>query len=560
MNFLLKNLEQELDEQHLLVGEKLLDENRVTRLFESERHLWIARVDQFEVELQISPSRIRACSCECPAFQRIKMCGHVAAGLLALRRKLSDKTVKTEKKTQKTPAVYQKLTVNSILNAVSHDELSAFVRQFAQSNRNFTIALKAKFASRVPMPDSREKYAQLLDAAIQGSRKNNSHLSASTANHLLNVIKELHGQADDALALEHYAESWAILVAVVEKLTPVLRKIDGNNEAFIEYVRSCFDKITVLTEHPLAPALRQEIWHFLLTEFNRPAYRLNELSGLFTELMLRMANDPEKTKILLEAVEQELVKPWLTGPQRYPYLKTKILLLERKELKKAAAEFALECLSSSAKILEIVNVAEATGILSNIRPLAEKGLRFIEDAAVKSRLEAVLLLIAQGHGDQKTVVQLSRKHLLETGDLAFFEKCKAHFEGDWQVFVQEILADLIRLPRFAEHIGTIATILGREGRQEELLKLLDNQQSLELLFGFDHFLLNTHPREVTALYDQLLKTYLSDHLGLQAARTLRSVLHHLQQSGAPGLADQLAVSIRQAFPNRAFLFEELEVF
>ena len=47
MNFLLKNLELELSENHLLPGERLLETGRVAGLSESERHLWVARVDGF---------------------------------------------------------------------------------------------------------------------------------------------------------------------------------------------------------------------------------------------------------------------------------------------------------------------------------------------------------------------------------------------------------------------------------------------------------------------------------------------------------------------------------
>ena len=114
VNFLLKNLELELEERHLLVGEKLLEDGKVTKLSENERHLWIAQVEGHETEVQISPSRVRACTCECGVFEQEKMCGHLAATLLALRRKLLDAAVPKEKK-QRRPPLYQKLTVTAVL-------------------------------------------------------------------------------------------------------------------------------------------------------------------------------------------------------------------------------------------------------------------------------------------------------------------------------------------------------------------------------------------------------------------------------------------------------------
>ena len=66
---------------------------KVTSLFQSERNIWVAKVDDFEVEMQISPSKVKACSCECNVFLNEKMCGHVAAGLLALRKKIAENLV-----------------------------------------------------------------------------------------------------------------------------------------------------------------------------------------------------------------------------------------------------------------------------------------------------------------------------------------------------------------------------------------------------------------------------------------------------------------------------------
>ena len=73
MNFLLSNIEVALEERFLLVGEKLLEDGKVNEFIESERNLWLTKVDDFEVELQISPSRVKAVSCECDIYLKEKM-------------------------------------------------------------------------------------------------------------------------------------------------------------------------------------------------------------------------------------------------------------------------------------------------------------------------------------------------------------------------------------------------------------------------------------------------------------------------------------------------------
>ncbi|MBI5916534.1 MAG: hypothetical protein HY842_14245 [Bacteroidetes bacterium] len=559
MNFLLKNLEFELDDRYLLVGEKLLDDGKVSRLFENERHLWVASVDGFEVEMQISPSKVRAFSCECPVFLKEEMCGHVAAGLLLLRRKLSETKPENPKtKHSRKQLFYQKLTVNSVLDNVEPDDLTAFVRSFARSNQPFSLALRARFASKVPMPDEREKFGQLLDAAISSARKANDRISAAGATQLKNMLRELMGQADDAVALEHFAESWAILSAAVERVSPILRKLDGDDARLREAVREAFSKLTNLASLPIPPALQEEIRAYCLAEFGRPAYRLNGFSGPLLEIYLSLSTDTDMHRQLLQTIDNELVKPNLNPQYRSPLLVVKLKLLKKNDLEAEAEAFTLDCLAAPENLMNVVDAAEEHGLLTQIKPLAEKGLRLIADPAVKKRLEEILLQIAQQEGESEVVTAISRQKFLETKDFGFYEKCKAHFRGDWADFVQQLLHDLVGQPNYRLNIHAIATILGMEAKPVELLALIEAQNSLDFLLIYDRFLLKTHPVAVLGLYEKLVKNYLTDHLGRKASQRLRSIFNHLRKNGAEALADRLFESVRASFPKRIFYLEEME--
>ena len=198
------------------MGEKLLDDQKMTSLYESERNLWVAAIDGFEIEMQITPSRVKACSCECEVFIRGKMCGHIAAGLLALRKQISEN--KNELAGQRSKnKTYQKLTVNAILDQVGGDELSSFIRHYARGNRNFSIALKTRFAGSVAMFDNTEKYRQVISSVVKSSRNKNDRISAPGAKQILATAVDLLGQSTDSIALEHYIDCWSVLQVLVGK-------------------------------------------------------------------------------------------------------------------------------------------------------------------------------------------------------------------------------------------------------------------------------------------------------------------------------------------------------
>ncbi|MEZ4930999.1 MAG: hypothetical protein R2788_02550 [Saprospiraceae bacterium] len=305
MNYLLKNIELSLDEAHLLVGEKLLDEQKVTSLYESERNLWVAEVDGFETEMQISPSRVKACSCECGVFLKEKMCGHVAAGLLALRKRISEK--KARKSNVAGPEkTYQKLTVNAILDQVGKEELSAFVRHYASTNRNFSIALKTRFAGAVPMVDNTEKYRQVMDSVIKSALNKNGRISAPGTKQILATGVDFLGQATDSMALEHYVESWSVLKVLIEKVVPAINRADFEQAALLDFCQASFELLEQLVSEPIPPALRAEIWQFLIATAARPIYRgYDQLVPIFKQL-LSMADDKSKSESLLALVDQEL--------------------------------------------------------------------------------------------------------------------------------------------------------------------------------------------------------------------------------------------------------------
>ena len=72
MNFPLQNLELHIEENALIEGEKLFESGEIGQLLEVERHLWIGHVAGYEAEVQISPSKVVAASCDCAVFAEKK--------------------------------------------------------------------------------------------------------------------------------------------------------------------------------------------------------------------------------------------------------------------------------------------------------------------------------------------------------------------------------------------------------------------------------------------------------------------------------------------------------
>ncbi len=556
LNFLLKNLELSLGEAHLLVGEKLLDDQKVVSLYESERNLWIAIVDGFEIEMQISPSKVKAYSCECDVFLREKMCGHVAAGLLSLRKRLTDKPKSiTDSKVQ--AKTYHKLTVNAILEQVGKDELSAFVRHFARGNRHFSIALKTRFAGIVPMADNREKYQQVVSTVLKSAKNKNGRISAQGARQIFATGVDLLGQATDSLALDHYVDCWSVLQVLVEQIVPVINRTDFETSNFLLFSNDCFNLIKQLSERPLPPAIRIELWKFLMEMATRPIYRGYDLTVPLFKLLLQLADDKSKLQLLLELVDRELRKQnVLSEEYRQQLVANKLSILQKKGFSKAFKMFQKEVLTSPDKVLFTVNTAIEKEMYGLAKELGVKGLEISDHHLYQYRLKAILLDIAVYHGESEQVISWARDCFVATGNVKYLRICRQYFKDDWMAFVEQLEADF-QSTSSLNKTEYLANLYGEEKLITKLAALALGQNSIDFLMKYDSNFAPNYLSELYNVYVKLLDQYFSNHLGIKPTQKMLKLFAHLREIGAQRVADKLVVFVRKSHPKRLELALEL---
>jgi hypothetical protein len=551
VNFFLRNIESSLDERFLLIGEKLLEEGQPTQFDESERNLWIARVERFEVEIQISPSRVKAFSCECETFQKEGMCGHIAASLLALRRRLSEKPARTTREKSR-PKTYKKLTVNAILENLSQEELSNFVLSFAKMNPAFSLVLKARFAANVPMDDNSLKYGLVLESAISNNRKRDGTIGPNGTRQLAQLANELLRQAGDALALQHFATCLDLLKSLIEKLPPVLNKCQDPDDSMLAVLAGTMEKWEALVASHLPPAFRETLWNYFMQEMLRPVNRMHAISDKMLALSYTLATEKVKWVALLEFARNELSKYHLSSEYRTALMRVQVCLVHKKGMKIRAREFYKEVLTGAHDTLFVVQLAREEGLWGCVHHLSKEALRQGPDGGIRRKLEDALLEVALHENDTTTVLRLSKQRFLETGNLEFYRLCRKHASGDWPAFRQSILTQLTS-DSFSE---ILASVYAEEKMTGELLELISKKGTLRDLVRYDAHLIGIYPGEVTTLYRKHLTTYLNSHLGEVPAGEVKRLINHLHKIGGRSIAASLIVFVKKKYPHRNSLREE----
>jgi hypothetical protein len=562
MNFPLQNIEVYLDEESLLRGESLLESGSVEDMREVEKNLWVAKVHdgrRYEVEVKLSPSRVMAATCDCDRYHDIGICEHLAATMFLLRRRQQEKKQRRQAQ-QKHGKTTKKLTTGAVLDSVSHEELIAFVRQYAKTNRNFALALKTRFAPQVSVEESKDKYLQLLDSAISMARKVDQGISFRGSQKIYKVLVEIEHQIEEAVANRYFRESFHIIQSIIEKITPIIKKIDHKRAEIGEQLDHSFRSLKSIIQENPPPALLTEIWKYGLEECTKLRYRNQQLDRRFFQLLLSLAVDRDQQEELAGKLDEVLRKYEYEGRNPAAILLLLLQILETMREQERIQALMDRYLGEPDILLYAVRHAMQHQDYRKAKLLADQGRRKKLRPPVQAELEETLLHIAQAEGDKDAIVRLSIQRLLESYDVDYLANVAKICGDDWPRRREEIITQLRTRPFTLEREELIGKVYARDQQWEMLLQHLTQTRSLELLRHFDRLLLPTRRQEVYQLYRQLLTEYLQNHLGPKPSGQIRMVLQHLENIKAGDLVEELVEQFRNKYPERHTLMEELSLF
>ncbi len=557
MNFSLSQLESEVPENDLLQAEALLEEGRITPPQEVDKGLWVAYADGLEVEVRLAGKKVAEGTCECDAFATAGSCEHLVGTLLILRRQEQDKARRKERR-KKASGRPSRLTTGVVLDNIDFNELAEFVRDYARNNRSFAIALKARFAASVDSLDTRKKYEQLLDSTISAARSSDREITTRGSQKLLKVLEELHQQMEAALAGGDYLEASVIARILIEKVSPLLRKISGKKAEILAYVHKAFEALQLMLEQPLAPRLREQLWKYAVHEHHKLTYRSQQIDLLFFKWMARLAQEPAELQTLLDMLARQSEKYEEEGRPGAPLLLQRVSTLEKAGREEEARQLMERNLTQPDLLEYAIRQAQKRGQRPRLKALAQTGLKLGPPAGIRSRLEQLLLDMALEENDPENIQAYALLRFYDSLDLAFYKIAKEASPPErWKEQVTEILQQLRKQSYSPKLRDTQASILALEEEWELLMAYAEEVQSLDLLQQVDELLLPRFPARLMNTYRSLILEYAKHHLGRQTSRRIRLALDRLLEIGAQELVHELLSYFTEHYGERHTLMEEL---
>ncbi len=547
----LKNFEFHINPATWNTAQDLVQAGAVRNLREIEKHFWVATVaddgQDFEVEVMITPQKIKAFTCECWSEGRRLMCAHIAAGLLKVRQFLEQKAEARLSRTEsRVEEASGRLSVRNVLEAAPTEDLMAFVREYARRDRDFALALKTWFAGQVTGVEN--PYLLLLDAALPrqvGSRA----LSDQEIRRLRKTLADLEVQLSTAFAEGNAVGFFQIATAILQKITPVISKLEEpRHEPLLQYCQSIVQQMLQFPSEHLSPEFREKRRDFLYEYLNNPDHP-GDLDRLIIPFLAQAAT---------EDVFFAQISGWFDRtpfPAPAAVLHLFLAALARRNRPEAVVRVLQDYSERPAQVKEAIT---ALYLWHWWEAVMHAGEYFLDQRLLqpgqRREVEDILLSAAEKSGDEVRQRNYLRQRYRLYGHEDIILRLKTIAGAAWPEERDTLLAEL----REAGDTAKLAPLLAAEGKLDELAGLLSQTQNLSTFRLFEDHFWPDHENLIRDYYINVLSAYLTEHFGRPASEYVRGQLSGLVRKGRYVLARAIMDELIRNFPERHTLPEELE--
>ncbi|MFN0016108.1 MAG: hypothetical protein ACKVU2_16315 [Saprospiraceae bacterium] len=536
-------------------AQELILAGAVRDLQEVERHFWVAKVTdedfQFEVETIITPLKIKAFTCECWGEGRRLMCAHIAAALFKIRQFLEQKNEARQAKAEAEQREKSgKLSVQNILDTISADELSAFVRDYARRDRDFALALKTRFAAVFTSNDN--PYLLVLEAALPRNADSRI-LLASEFRRLSKALDNLEAQAAAAASGGNSKQVLQIASAILLATSPLLAKSpEARRDKILRYCQSVFRHLTQLPQEHLSPELRENRRVLLFGYLSRPDNSAEFVSTTVVPFLAQEASDQGFFSEIQTLFDQT---PF---PAPTSLLHLFLAALAQRKLPEASLRVLQDYTDRPGELKNAVLALNRMHYWEAALMCGEYYLgKNLFLAGQRREIEDMLLAAAEKAGDRPRHAAYLRQRFQQHGNESVLLRLKALAGPDWLQEREKLLSEL----RKSDDMPKIIQLLAVEGDLDALANALEKTGGLDTLHHYEHLF---WPDRATFLRDYYLgelAAHLDDHFGKQASKPACDLLEGLVRKGLGTLAKDIAIGLATRFPDRKSLPGELaEVF
>lgn len=571
MDLTFENFKRELPAQILERGRAYLKDGAVTDLDMIDDMHWTAQVigsDTYDVDIEQLANGTLACSCTCP-YEHGEYCKHVAAVLYAIEERFSDQ-LKPRKRKASTKRAAKKVSLRDLLTKTSQPELAAVLLELAEQDKRIANQLMVRFGAVKP---DKAAYSKLVKDALR-AHMDHGFLDYQGSRRAASAVLKLVEQANHMLEQGQWEASVASYRAVVDNVAAAINQADDSDGMLGQAIGEAIDGL-----RQAATQGTEEQEQALFTDCLTDAQAVHMRGWDWRWGLLNIAADlistPEQRQQLFAFLDQFQVPVDKPKPDLWREIgflgdhlmsrfdaeraaSIKLAVIDRLDGDKAAEKFISEHIQLDRFRQMMIERLMKRGDLKQAKELITQGISINEQQKLPGLVfgyQQMLLKIAVLEKDTPTVIRLARDLLLNGRDYQYYDLLKEAIPtAEWAAFTDSLIKDAQSrryLPDF------VLWLYAREERWSDMLRAAKEYGWTESIERYRQELETRFPAEVAAIYEQTAYKMLEPATDRGVYRMACLLLTRMKELGQGKRADEIVRNLKQRFPKRRSLLEEL---
>ncbi|HNY01123.1 MAG TPA: SWIM zinc finger family protein [Bacteroidales bacterium] len=568
MNIPLDQFEQVIDETILTRGLKYFSKGLVNEPEELSPGCFEAIVqgtEPYRVTLSITDRQVTDHSCTCP-YDMGPVCKHVVALLFFLQqeslgiqkqgRGKSSAPLSPEKtglKGRKT--VREK--VDDILAHLSPEHQAAFIREQCLRDPSFRRLFMARFTRHLE-GESKAGYAQEIKAILQSAKGRGGFIEWNRTAAVGKAVFEYLTIARKHLESQNHQTAIFIACAVLEEMVKALQFADDSDGGIGGNIEDAMEILYEASVRDLPEENRKWLFDYAVAAGKKRLFEGWDWDLDIIFLAGELVRNEKESSLLLAVIESVPFSEY----QEERVQEIISTILRKSGRKGEAEEFEASHMKNPAFREQAIKRAMEDGDLEKAKELAQEGIQ--QDQKDKPGLADTwvdwLLQIALKQKDRKEAIARARYLLVQPNrdHSRYFTILKSQIvANEWSSFIDDLITQLSERGRWSDS-PFLAWVCIREERWKTLLEVCGKNFTLLGLQEYEKYLADLYPVELSDIYRRRIIELLERHADRNHYREAAQAIRRMRKIGASSQADELMQQLRDKYPLRKALMEELE--
>jgi len=560
MQIPLNEFEQYINETILARGLSYFRNGRVKdpdELRSGEYEFIVEGTEDYSVNIRVQNRTITEYVCNCP-YDMGPVCKHVAAAIFFLQEDELELS-KSVKKTKKTASKKRKTIadqVNDLLEKIPHDELKGFIREKTEKEREFRNMFLASFA-HFNERESKTMYVNQIKSILKTASDRHGFIDWSATRYVGKATYDLIEKAQKHIEIRNYKSALLISQAVLEQLVEALQFSDDSNGDIGSNIEAAFDILYQVALENEDEITRKQLIEYCFKAYDEEIYKGWDWHIGVLNLSAILINTEDEAEKVLSRIDQ----PDLSEFEYEASQKIKYEVLQKTKGEQAAHDYLEQNISNPEFRRQAIQKSLDRQDFNRANYLAQEGVQ--QDMQDKPGLAKEwydwLLKIALAQDNTERIIEYARYLFIDNfrSEQDYYQVLKEQVEpGNWNDFVEGIIEDIHSKKRWLDpHL--LGSIYIREEWWERLLNLIRNSPGLRTIEQYEKYLSSIYSNELAILYASAIEEYLENNVGRNHYQTACRYLRRMIKIGEREQANNTISKLRESYPNRRALMEEL---